>query len=321
MYQQPTIIDMLVGIAMEAIPVKHFRRFIIIGDATEANLNTIEKALTDIKYDWSSGFTRILEYEKLVFKSTFAKFYEVNPEGKTRLSQDPFAEIRAQVKKLAEDEEIKEIANDAQMKRILELSKPLTYRQRKVLKAYTILSWFFMPPTPQKAGEIIDAAYARYYAMAKPDFDLQKGAGKFSPKFRLNFRYTAEFTAGLSEESYHRVHDIYLRAIAQQRGSQILIALRRYKNKNGRWPVNLNDVKSMAPAEIFVDPINGGDFVYEITEENFRLYSKGKNGIDEDGEYSSDWPEPAKPDDIAIWPPRRTGGCETEEENTDDEQQ
>lgn len=113
-YQQPTIIDMLVGIAMEAIPVKHFRRFIIISDATETDLNTIEKALTDIKYDWSTSFTRILEYEKLVIKSTFAKSYEVNQEGKTRLSRDPLVEARANAKVLAEDEEIKEIANDAE---------------------------------------------------------------------------------------------------------------------------------------------------------------------------------------------------------------
>jgi hypothetical protein len=111
----------------------------------------------------------------------------------------------------------------------------------------------------------------------------------------------------MTEESYCGVHDIYLRTIADKRGCQIIIALRRYKNKYGHWPESLEDVKDLVPAEVLVDPINGGSFVYKLTDDNFTLYSKGKNNIDENGQYNSTW-DPntrqriVKQDDFLFWP-------------------
>jgi len=104
------------------------------------------------------------------------------------------------------------------------------------------------------------------------------------------------------EPTYYSIHDTYLRAIAQQRGSGLIIALRRYKNKNGNWPVSLDEIKSLATAEIFVDPINGDSFIYKLTDENFTLYSKGKNNIDEDGKRDRLDEEKTGADDQLIWP-------------------
>ena len=118
----------------------------------------------------------------------------------------------------------------------------------------------------------------------------------------------------IMEPTYHRIHDIYLRLTADKQGSRIIIALRRYKNKNGFWPVNLDDVKSMAPAEIFVDPHNDEEFVYKLTQENFTLYSRGKNNVDDGGERD----EKAGTDDWLIWPLRSR---KAKEESTNAEQQ
>ena len=297
--QQPTILDSLVGMGVEALAIKQFNRFVVISDATQIHLSVIEEALAEIKHDWNSDLPRILECEKLKAKNMLGMFYEVNPKGKVRLSRNPTAAIRAQFP-----------------------LPPPTYYQIKLAKAGTILGWFGMPSTPQKAGEIIDAAYERYHAMAGADFDWGQEHQKLHSilekrswaPIRFNFGYLVELIADMAEESYYGVRHIYLRSIATKRCGRIIIALRRYKNQTGFWPVNLNDVKSMAPVEIFVDPINGGDFVYEITEENFRLYSKGKNGIDEDGERD----EIAGTDDWPIWP---TAGKKrkAEKENTDAE--
>ena len=294
-FQQPTMIDTLVGIALEALAIRQFNQFVVTGAATEEHLSAIEEALTEIKHDWSSDLPRILEREKLFAKNFLGMFYAINPEGKVRQSLNPMVIIRSQ--------------------RTEELPQ-LTYWQKKLFKAGAILGWFFVPSTPEKAGRIIDESYEKFYAMAKPDYDWQKEREKPSKMFQPNYQYLVEHYTEILAPAYHRVHDIYLRLMTDKKGSRIIIALRRYRNQNGFWPVNLDDVKSMAPVEIFVDPINGGDFVYQITEENFRLYSKGKNGIDEDGERD----EEADTDDWLIWPPR-TGGCETEEENTDDEPQ
>jgi len=83
-------------------------------------------------------------------------------------------------------------------------------------------------------------------------------------------------------------------------------------------------IKSLAPEEIFVDPINNNSFVYKLTEENFTLYSKGENNIDEDGEYNDTYdPNSGKhmveEDDRLIWPTRRGSKAEEEEEDEDDE--
>ena len=292
MQQQSTLIEMLVGIAIEALAIRQFNRFITTGDVTAEHLSTIEQSLASLERDWSSNLPRILEHEKLMTKNILCRmYYEANAEGKTRLSCNPGATIRTQWSKAH-------------------------YWRRKVGRVGTILLWFFAPSTPQKAGEIIDAAYERYYAMAEPDFDWQKGTEKPTKMFRLNYRYLVEHLAEILAPAYHRIHDLYLRLTSDRRGCKIIIALRRYKNKAGRWPEGMDDVKDLVPAEIFVDPINGGSFVYKLTDDNFTLYSKGKNNIDEGGEYESSWPEESEPDDRLIWP-KRTSTCDPNENTSD----
>lgn len=111
---------------------------------------------------------------------------------------------------------------------------------------------------------------------------------------------------------------IYLRGLTARRGNRILIALRRYKNKHGRWPAQLDDIKPLVPAQMFLDPANGGSFVYRLTDENFVLYSKGENNIDESGKY---WPSvDGEPDDWPIWP-RTSISRKSKEENANAEQQ
>jgi hypothetical protein len=127
--------------------------------------------------------------------------------------------------------------------------------------------------------------------------------------------------ASLTKTSYYRIHDIYLQNIAEKRGTLLIIALRRYKNKTGQWPESFDDIKSIEPEEILIDPINGDSFVYKLTEENFTLYSKGKNNIDEGGlrritvdpnEFK--WPK-TEEDDRLIWP-RKTRKTKNEKADT-----
>ncbi len=305
-WQQSTILEILVGMAVEDLALGRFKAFVITAVATEEHLSLIEKAVADIKHDWASDIPRILECEKLMAKNLMCSMaYQINSEGRTRFSRDPVAAMRPEF-----PEEL----------------PLLTYWQRKVIKAGTILAWFGMPSTPQKAGEIIDGIYGDFYSMIESDFDWQQKPTEFSlSSIKFNFGFLAKLIVGMSIESYYRIHDIYLRNIAGQRGTRIIIALRRYKNQTGQWPDKLDDIKSIAPAEILIDPINGGSFVYKLTEENFTLYSKGKNNIDEGGlreitidPNESKWPK-TEGDDILIWLPktRKT----TKEEKANAEQQ
>lgn len=285
--QQPEMVDFLVGIAFEMLSNSNLERFIVTGDATETHLNVIEKVLVDIKHDWSYDFPKFLEYEKLIHKNFCGMFYGVSPKGKIRLN--PGVATRAMMAQLPEEVKEKFV---------------ITYWHKRLMKASTIWAWFYMPSTPQKAGAIIDASYERFYAMVEPGFDWQREPPKLPSFFtrwnfiriRFNFNFFAEFTADMAEGGYYSIHDTYLRTIAQQRGSRLIIALRRYKNKNGSWPESLDDIQSSASKEIFVDPINGGSFIYKLTDESFTLYSKGKNNIDENGKYKEG------ADDRPIWP-------------------
>jgi len=306
--QQPSTIDLLVGMAIRALALPELKRFIITRDPEETHLRAMEEALGNVKCDWGSDLIIILESDKLSAEREFARCYEINPKGKIRLSRDPLAEIRANCRKALKNEKI----YSTQLKDSYERIAYPSYFEKKLTKASTIPRWFYVPSNPQKASSIIDAAYERYYAMARPDFDWQKEAREFpmtslfSMSVRFNYLRLIERLAGMSEKMYYQsvqFHDIYLRLASNTRGARIMIALRQYKNKHSHWPETLDEIKPFAPAEIFVDPINGNSFVYKLTEENFTLYSKGKNNIDEDGRLDVPYRETGA-DDWLIWPPR-----------------
>jgi hypothetical protein len=101
------------------------------------------------------------------------------------------------------------------------------------------------------------------------------------------------------------IRTAYLRQKATAHGIRILIALRRYESKSGRWPGSLDEIQPHVSTEILVDPVNKGNFAYRPTEGGFTLYSKGKNNVDEDGQYNSGSEE--GPDDWPIWPPKDHG--------------
>jgi len=98
------------------------------------------------------------------------------------------------------------------------------------------------------------------------------------------------------EATFNRIHEIKLRFLADQRGTEILIALRRFEKKNGRWPESLEQIKDLVSQDILIDPQNNGPFVYKLTENGFTLYSIGPNNIDEAGRYRNG------ADDRPIWP-------------------
>jgi len=101
------------------------------------------------------------------------------------------------------------------------------------------------------------------------------------------------------------VYDIYLRAIIQRRGHKILIALRRYKNRNGKWPDKLEQIKDLVEPDVLIDPFSEGNFIYQLTKDHFTLYSTGLNKIDEGGNYNYTFGrKKQEPDDWLIWPKR-----------------
>ncbi len=297
-YQQPSLIDILVGIALEAMSLVQFDKMVINYNLTEAQFETIEKKAKNNILPRSSYWPVALAYEKFGFKQEAAKYYEINSKGQIRLSRDPTASFRASVWKRGK----KEFGDDWPG------SPTLPFWMRKLMKAVTVRTWFIMPSTPEKAFEVIDTIHNELLNMPEPYFVWGEGPKEIPfSRIGLNYSRLLELKWRTGQE-YSSAHSLYLRVTAERQATQIMIALRRYKNEHNQWPESLEDIKSLAPSEIFVDPINGGDYVYRLTDENFTLYSRGKNGIDEDGVRNliydpniPKWPT-TKEDDILFWP-------------------
>jgi len=187
LYQQPTIMDFLVGMAIEGLALRHVNIFVVEEDITEKHLNIIKEGLLPTENNWSNDWSRIRDVELL---------YERN------------------------------------------------------------WAWFFQG-------------------------------------LNLKFLYKGS-----------KYHDIYLIMLARRHGTAILTILRHYKNKHGHLPLSLDEIKSIAPEEIFIDSINGSSFVYKLTDDSFILYGKGKNNIDEGGKHDKCDEEKTGADDRVIWLPK-----------------
>jgi hypothetical protein len=285
--QQSSLVEILVGIALKPLAIERFNNFAITGNVNKKQLDTIEGFIEEVRYDWQSDLPRMLDYEKLFCKNMFGIFYEVNTKGQFRFIRNP----KNAIKLLSPEFKI----------------PPQNYLQRKLVKANSILYWFFAPATPQELSKTIDVAYQKFYETTDPNFDWSKGPKKFSIfSFRLNYKYFIKMLALMEESTYYKIHDLYLRQESGKNGSLLLIALRRYKDKTGVWPESLDKIKGLTNEENFIDPVNDQFFVYKLTGDSFALYSKGENGIDDNGErffeYSSDANQIKKAaDDIKIW--------------------
>jgi hypothetical protein len=124
------------------------------------------------------------------------------------------------------------------------------------------------------------------------------GEQKYKRQLSLFDRLKYEFRLGQFKgwkDPYQIVREIHLRALVNQRGMHIMVALSRYINEHGHWPQTLDSIKPLVAEDVLTDPHNNGRFVYKLAEDNFILYSKGKNNIDEAGRKKDG------ADDLPIW--------------------
>jgi len=286
--QQPSMMDILVGISLEAMSMVQFGETIINYNLTEGQLDLINSKLAENEYNWSSDFSRILECENLFAKNTIlGVLYEVDSDGNTRFTRNLMTTIMYQLAFIPPSE--RNLLPD--------------YWRKKAFKARTISVWLVMPTDPQKAAEIIDDAQKDQYEITEDDFDWGKEPEPFSYwSMRVNFSGMIKMQNIIMAPAHRSVHKYYIRTISMNQATRIIVALKRYEKANGAWPGKLEDIKEQANENLFVDPINGADYVYKLTDENFTLYSTGQNSIDEDGDRGTEKPDETKTDDILYWP-------------------
>ncbi len=269
--------EIMLGCIIYGQITRPLNRLVVTDSLKTEHLDLLDKEVKDIDFNWRTNLLRMIEYDKLKLKNIWAMFYEINAKGKTRLSRG-----------LSQDKFDKK----------LNIDRPQIPFRKQLIKLGTIFVRFWVPSSPNKLADIIDASYEKYYAAAEPGYGWDEHLQKPYPApLRFNFAFMIRLMFQPRD-----IHDIYLVSMARKRATQIIIALKRYKNKQGHWPESLEGIKSLASSDIFVDPINDGDFVYRLTEENFTLYSRDENNIDEKGERGIKEQDGTRLDDTLFWP-------------------
>jgi hypothetical protein len=207
------------------------------------------------------NWPRILQREKLLARNLAAVFYQISPDGRTRLSRDIGRGLHE----------------------VLRYPRYRLFSSEPMTKAAVLMMWLSLPATPQDAGKLIDERFDRYARMAREGMDLEWVDRKPLWKRGLNCRSMVDWYAKQQVSFYYPLQRRDRQQKALQRAMSILIELRRFFLQQGRWPQGLQEVAVLSSASMLTDPVSGVPFVYRRTGEEFELYSLGENRQDDEG--------------------------------------
>ncbi|MHC4173070.1 MAG: hypothetical protein ACYTBX_18040 [Planctomycetota bacterium] len=295
MYQQTQCIDFLFGLACEGTALEAIRYSLVLSNVSQQDAELIAEHLLSLENPWLQVWSRILESDKLQYMNLLARVYEVNDEGDIR-----FVAGYAFSNKDGQTHEIRG-------------------KEYRWLRIYHLIN---MPLDPKGVRGMADRYFTRFDYLREPGCIPQLGEDQEisfrSPgtiiKLLCNlYRWGVE-TMMFDGEQYIRPRYLYNTHAARRRGTWLVLGLRKYKNSYGQWPEELNLISEYAPSEAFTDPTNGDKFIYARDGDNFKLYGKGFNGLDEGGRGSFWKRRSEEGDDIAIWPltERKTGGADND---------
>lgn len=292
MYQQTQCLDFLCGMACESTALEAIRNALFQSNVSQQDAELIADHLPSPADTRLQVWSRILESEKLRYMNLMARIYEVNDKGNVRFV--------AGYASWNEDGQTHETRG----------------RKYRGFRIYHLMN---MPLDPKAVRGMADRYFTRFDYLLKPDSTWQADEDQelsfWSPgsliKLLCNFhRWTIE-TGLFDGEHYIRPRYLHTILVARRRGTWLVLGLRKYRNSHGQWPEELDPISEYVPSEAFTDPTNGDNFVYAREGDNFKLYSKGFNGLDEAGRGRYGTNSTEEGDDIAIWPltERKTGGA------------
>jgi hypothetical protein len=177
-----------------------------------------------------------------------------------------------------------------------------------------IVKWAMLPPNPERIYGMIDSAFESVLGRAsgtnQPDwsgesrtpfqklkdlfrgieykFEGSKKYGTLRPKFKedrfFDFQNDIANDAIYEWLKFDSFATRFKENQTRKNGCRILCALWRYRHQYRTLPAGLDELKTLIPPSVLIDPCNGGDYVYLVTGDQFRLYSKGINKMDDEGQ-------------------------------------
>ncbi|MFC1781737.1 hypothetical protein ACFLZ8_05705 [Planctomycetota bacterium] len=270
--QQPETIFYFMGTAIESLGMSRMSKVVIEENLTIQQLKILSDSIKTTENNWDMKWRNLLDCIKLNGKNALlGTYYERNSQGKVRISRQRL------------------FVNNMSKQQI----PAVNYNRKKFAKLKAIFMWLFLPSSPEKMSKVYDKYIEQYYAMAEPNISSNQEPGM---NLKFNYHQTIKLAISLSNQPNNRMHEIYLRKLSARKSAKLLIAIKEYKNMNGQWPQNLDDIKSIVDENFFIDPVNNSEFVYKLTDDDFVFFSKGENNIDDNSQRG------AGTDDLAIWP-------------------
>ncbi|MCG3126939.1 MAG: hypothetical protein CHACPFDD_01794 [Phycisphaerae bacterium] len=150
-------------------------------------------------------------------------------------------------------------------------------------------------PGRKAAASALAAAAVRMIAFA----ELPAGHQKISELAAITNQHEIEFVR-MFELS--RAFALLRRGVAAQRGTRLLYEIFIYRDRNGHWPVSLNELPKAVLDNAGTDPISGERFVYRVEGDRFKLYSVAENGVDDGGQHDPKWGDGDSAVDFVFWP-------------------
>ncbi len=255
-YQQQPMIDYLIGLSIEYLPLTQLNRFVIESQPNKEQLELIGNCMKGPQNNWRIDWPKMLDFENLLSRNSICSLlYEANPRGRVRLSGGPLTIERQVTEKIP----------------------PKNYLQKRLTRVSRILGRFYFPSSPKSVAQIIDAGFEKYYVMAEPNFDWGNQPGESRRRWKGNYRFWVELFADISEQVFYRVHEIYLRNLSLRRGSRLLVAIKQYQMEHNAWPADLDAIRTAVPAEALIDPVTEKEFTYMNHGQRFSLYGETAN--------------------------------------------
>ncbi len=301
--QMPSALDKLVGVAIEALALRHLDEKIMDNKLlTNEELNLIKEELCQYQHSYQKHFTELLDYEKLYLKNFLMLLYEANEKKEIRFNPDPGRYSRIKAQEYLKQESEKRIST---LDPFYEKIAYQSFLESRLQKATTIANWLVFPKNPLQLSAHVDQYFKDVLRITDPNYQIKQKPQHYMntinpynyTMLKFSFRYFLKSKIKREFNHYYPMYNLFKRVAADKKGTLLLIAIKQYHNDHGNWPDSLSVIHNLTEKVNFIDPRNNGSFAYKLTEDGFLLYSTGANKIDENGKSR----EPA--DDWPIWPP------------------
>ncbi|MBM4103710.1 MAG: hypothetical protein FJ263_06600 [Planctomycetes bacterium] len=293
---QPNLLNLLSGLAVAGTGQNQLNKNVMDNAITLQQIDAIENALQQSKFDMASQWPQILECERFYVKDVYALMYEVHASGKIRFTHGLYQNLFNIARK-----------DPNEFPRWTKFQK----------KIFPLSMWFVLPDKPDSIFQMIDTAYQPYYAANWSGCFNTKPKRPFYPNAEFqnfpfhtsqwNIRGCVDLLAAMTQSIINNFHYTLSKSEADRRGCLLLCAMQQYRHQHRDWPGKLEDLLPAVSEELLTDPVSQERFVYKNAGDSIILYGKGEDGIDSGGKRRSVY-DPNKltyiwaQDDNLIWP-------------------